>query len=113
MNVTTSQTLADSARTMLQLPRLTWHEDPQYGMTLIATGTDQEIRNDVWAWAQTFGMEPTVVEPEPVRRAWRTLTPGWIVAHLPLLGFEVTVAGRLTGDKPVLSYTDGAWRAAA
>lgn len=89
--------LADAGRTLMQLPRLTWQEDPVYGVTLVAEGTDSQVRDAVWAWAQAFGVKPAVVEPEPVHRGWSKCYPGWVVAHLPILGFEVTVAGRLSG----------------
>lgn len=91
--------LMDAARTLMQLPRLAWSEDPVYGLTLTAEGTDDQVRADVWAWAQAFGVKPTVVEPEPMHRGWQTMMPGWIAVELPVFGFEVTVAGRLSGKR--------------
>ncbi|NUQ98897.1 MAG: hypothetical protein HOY79_20830 [Streptomyces sp.] len=98
----TPETLEDAARDLLSLPRLTWREDPLHGLTLVAEGTDKQVRADVWEWAQAFGQEPTVVEPEPTHRGSSRLYPGWIKVELRICGFEVTVAGRLVGKDGAL-----------
>ncbi len=89
--------LADSARTLMMLPQLRRQDDPLSGVTLIAEGTDEQVRRDVWAWATAFGRKPVVVEPKPVHRGWSRMHPGWIAVELRLQGLEVTVAGRLSG----------------
>lgn len=87
--------LSSAVAELLTLPRLEWREDGEHGVTGIATGTDKQVREDVWEWALAFGLKPTVVDPEPVYPGWRTLSPGVIFVELPILGVEVTVAGRL------------------
>lgn len=93
----TPSVLADAVRELLDLPRLAWHEDPVYGITLEATGSDAEIRNAVWAYAAMFGTKPVEMPPTDVFSDddQPAGEPGWIVAELPIFGGGITVAGRL------------------
>jgi|SRR5882672_12744065 len=92
--------LASAVAELMALPRLDWSEDRTHGVTGTATGTDRQIRADVWEWALAFGLKPAVVSPAAsYLDGHRYPTTGWIVVELPVLGAGVTVAGRLTGSR--------------
>lgn len=87
--------LADAVHELLILPRVELRET-EAGLTLVASGTDDDVRSTVWAWAAKFGAKPTEVAPQPVHDGWSTCSNGWIVAQLPN---DVTVIGILHGKK--------------
>jgi hypothetical protein len=107
--------LASAVAELVTLPRLDWRDNREHGITGIAYGSDAQVREDVWEWALAFGLKPTVVDPVKVTGGLSTYaSPGVIFVELPVLGVEVTVAGRLINPQgAVKSFREEAREAKA
>lgn len=79
------------------LPPVRWGIDLEYDLTGTASGTDRTIIRDVSAWAKAFGVKAQMMQPRTVQRSGRdVVSPGYVVAHLPVDGLGITIGGRLT-----------------
>ena len=83
--------------TVATLPALDWQVDGDYGVVGVASGTDEEIRSAVFAWAEAFGAK---LSGEP---CLGPKNPGWLVVHLPVPNVGITVGGVLR-DTRVLAW---------
>lgn len=93
--------LTDAVWTLASLPKLDWTADPKHGLTGIARGTDDEVRQAVLEWALSFGVKPFTAEPELQVSVDRLgYLPGFVTVELPYPG-GATVAGVLAGPAAV------------
>lgn len=86
-----------AVQVMHNLPRVAWSVDSKCGVTGTVRGSDDDIVDAVWAWADAFAMK-VVVEPAEKRmgRSRAYLLPGSAVVHLSA---SITIGGRLVNPE--------------